>query len=251
MEADYAARIRLAANRVWWTSLDLVFPPRCANCQRAGERLCALCRSQIEYLADPICQYCGYPLDDTPTTGECSQCRRTLFPGNGLRSLAFHSGPLRKAIHAFKYRNSTPLSEILAGLMARRWPAGLPSDAILMPVPLSSDRRRERGFNQAEVLARQLGGYRRIPISIGGLQRVRSTPSQVGLNGAQRRQNVVGAFSADPFQVKNLELILIDDVCTTGATLGACADVLLQAGAAQVWAYTLTRARYEDDDKLP
>ena len=251
MEADYAARIRLVAERVWWTSLDFVFPPRCAHCQRAGERLCALCCSQIEYLADPICEQCGFPLDDTPTTGKCRQCRRTPFPGTGLRSLAFHSGPLRKAVHALKYSKSTSLSETLAGLMARRWPAGLPSNAILMPVPLSLARMRERGFNQAELLARQLGEYRRLPVMADALLRTRATPPQVGLSGDQRRQNVMGAFAVDPLKVKNLDIILIDDVCTTGATLGACAGPLLQSGAAQVWAYTVTRARGDDADKLP
>lgn len=248
MKADFGARVRLLAERVGWCSLDLLFPPRCASCDREGERLCVRCRNEIEYLTGRLCQRCGYPR--AASTPDCEPCRRMPFVGQGLRSLAFHSGTLRKAIHALKYRRNPPLSESCAELMSQGWPESLPADAVLMPVPLSSERMRERGFNQAELLARQLAHKRRLPVESDSLQRHRATRTQVGLNAPQRRDNVAGAFSAEPRRVKALSILLIDDVCTTGATLGACAAALLQSGAKQVWAYTLARARREDADPL-
>ena len=200
-----------------------------------------------------MCNRCGYPHrqdQSAPTTGECDQCRRNPFLGQGLRSLAFHAGPLRGALHTLKYRHNVPLSQALAQLMSQGWPTALPADAVLMPVPLSSERMRERGFNQAEMLARELGAQRNLPVAADVIRRVKHTRSQVGLSGAERIENVASAFAVDSRSVRNLSVIIIDDVCTTGATLGACANALLQREARQVWAYTLTRAYRDDADTL-
>ena len=239
------------AERAVWSSLDLILPPRCENCRRFGERLCALCRDEIEYIADPICGRCGYPASaSAPTTDDCDQCRRRPFNGRGMRSLALHGGPLRRAIHSLKYRHNPPLSEVLAGMMDRRWPSALPRDAVLIPVPLSAERMKERGFNQAELLARHLGARRRRPVLTRALRRVRATQSQVGLTAEDRQSNVRGAFAADQDQARDLCIVLIDDVCTTGATLSACAAALLKMDAREVWAYTLARARFDSADPL-
>lgn len=142
------------------------------------------------------------------------------------------------------------MAEALAGLMAYHWPAELPTEAVLVPVPLSPEREHERGFNQAGVLARHLSHYRRQLYEPGVLRRTRATRSQVGLNAQQRRQNMLGAFTSQSPLVHDRAFILIDDVCTTGATLGACAQALLQNGARSVWAYTLARAPFDDADLL-
>jgi len=195
--------------------------------------------------------HCGYPLpSNTPTSDQCDQCRRIPFAGQGLRSLAWHAGPLRTAIHTLKYKRNPTLAETLAGLMTHAWPAQLPSDAALVPVPLAAERVRQRGFNQAEVLARHLSQVRRLAYLPNALSRIRATPSQVGLNAQERQQNMIGAFAANPRLVQDRAIILIDDVCTTGATLGACAETLLQGGARLVWAYTLARAPFADTEFL-
>ena len=106
------ASLRVIAESALWAGLDLLFPPACQNCRQMGERFCLRCRAQIEYLVGPLCQQCGYP-QLAPTT-ECEQCRRIPFSGQGIRSLAFHSGPLRQAIHGLKYRRNPPLSQTLA-----------------------------------------------------------------------------------------------------------------------------------------
>lgn len=249
LNTDLSARFRLVAERLWWATLDLIFPPRCASCQQVGERLCGRCQTQIAYIAGKVCQYCGYPLKtNTPTSEKCLQCRRIPFQGQGLRSLALHTGPLRDTIHVLKYKRNSALAQSLAYLMAQHWPSDLPANAILTPVPLSSERQRERGFNQAELLARQLGHYQRLPVMTNILHRQKFTRTQVGLTARQRRQNVAGAFIPKAPLILNTPYILIDDVCTTGATLGACAEALLQSGVQQVWAYTLARAPLAEAD---
>jgi ComF family protein len=164
--------------------------------------------------------------------------------------MSWHAGPLRTAIHALKYKHNPTLAETLAGLMAHSWPVEIPADAALVPVPLAAERVRQRGFNQAEVLARHLSQSRQLPYLPNALSRVRATPSQVGLNAQERHQNMVGAFEAVPQLVQDRAIILIDDVCTTGATLSACAEALLQGGAQLVWAYTLARASFADAEFL-
>ncbi|MBI3244072.1 MAG: ComF family protein [Chloroflexi bacterium] len=247
LKIGYTDHLRVIAERAWWASLDLVLPPRCQNCNRAGERLCAQCRAEIEYISEPMCQKCGYP-KHTPTTVQCEQCWRVAFAGNGLRALAFHAGPLRRAVHGLKYKHNPPLSEALARLISPHWPAIFPGDSILIPVPLAPDRLRQRGFNQAELLARHVGAQRGLPVWPAALRRVRATESQVGKTAQARQANMTGAFAAETKTVRGLNFVLIDDVCTTGATLGACAQALLEGGAAQVWAYTLTRARHDSAD---
>lgn len=243
---DTLARLTYSFERASWTLLDLVFPPRCQNCQQLGERLCAVCRAEIEYLKKPVCSYCGYPQHAPTADDRCDQCRRISFGNIRIRSMAFHGGSLRSAIHSLKYRRNPALGETLADLMSRHWLADFPADAMLIPVPLGTGRKQERGFNQAEVLARGLGARWRCPLLLDGLSRGRETRSQVGLNAQERQSNVAGAFVASP-KVKGQAVILVDDVCTTGATLSACAESLLQSGATQVWAYTLARARHDAD----
>lgn len=247
LKIGYADQFKAIAEKVVWASLDLVLPPRCQNCGHPGERLCAKCRAEIEYISEPVCRQCGYPLS-APTAVQCEQCRRVRFLGSGLRSLAFHAGPLRRAVHGLKYRHNPPLSEALAGLMSQRWPPAFPAEAALTPVPLAPGRMRERGFNQAELLARHLAAHRRLPVRVDALRRVRSTQSQVGMTASARQANMEGAFAADPAKARGHIFILIDDVCTTGATLNACVEALLEGGARQVWAYTLTRARHDSAD---
>jgi ComF family protein len=158
-----------------------------------------------------------------------------------VRSAFLFAGPLRNAIHTFKYQGETRLAEPLASAMQATI---RPPDALngIVPVPLHPNHLAERGYNQSALLAEPLALAWGLPMMEAALTRTRQTRRQVGLSLDERRSNVDGAFVADSSQVAGRRLLLIDDVCTTGATLDACAAALLGAGAQAVWGVTLARA---------
>jgi ComF family protein len=167
------------------------------------------------------------------------------------RSYGLYAGNLRKAILHLKFRGREYLGRRLGALLARPWEAlPEPDSALVAPVPLHPSRGRERGFNQAELLARGLvrnlrkeGKLRGLRLVVGSLQCIRATVPQVGLSVSGRRENVSGAFSVGrPEDVRNRTVVVVDDVMTTGATLSACAAALKRAGAARVLALSLARA---------
>ena len=230
-------------------ALDLLFPPRCVACGRFGSLFCASCLAQVEPLLPPMCKRCGRP---TPSGSICSLCRRMPSALDGIRSAAMFEEPLRSAVHHFKYNNARELAAPLASLLRDCWHRlPLPGD-VLLPVPLHERRRRERGYNQAALLARELGQLLDMPVIEEAVQRERQTLPQVGLSARERRENVAGAFHCPEGAMRGRRVVLIDDVCTTGATLGACATALRQDGqAAAVWALTVARARRLDDATPP
>jgi ComF family protein len=167
---------------------------------------------------------------------------------DGIRSVVLFEGGVRQAIHRLKYRNQTVLAKPLAQLMADYWDESpMPAD-LLIPVPLQSARHRQRGYNQADLLARELGRIIDLPVQTTGLQRTRDTKSQMSLSVSDRVQNMREAFVYQPHKRQNgsgvsgKHVLVIDDVCTTGATLEACSVSLKSAGAFDVWGFTLARA---------
>lgn len=220
------------------TLLDLLFPPRCVACQHVGEWFCPACQSQIERIPPPWCQRCGRPLEE----GECRYCRRFDLDIDGLRAMAFFEGVLRDAIHAFKYKKRPQLAACFGALLNDYLAAQpLPADVII-PVPLHSERERTRGYNQAFLIARELALYQKLPMWYNVIKRTRATSPQVELDAAARRENVHDAFAATD-EVAGRRVLLIDDVCTTGATMDACSRALKQRGAKSVWGLALARGR--------
>lgn len=218
--------------------LDLLFPPRCVTCRRVGTWFCAACRAHIEKITPPICDRCGRPL----RSPYCPYCLKTPIQIDGTRAVAFFEGNLRVAIHAFKYHHRTALADDFGAMLydyLLTFP--LPVDTIIA-VPLHADRERARGYNQALLLAHALGARLRLPVWSDVLIRTRATQSQTELDAAQRRENVRNAFAATP-RVNGARVLLIDDVCTTGATMDACGAALYACGAKSVWGLAVARAR--------
>jgi ComF family protein len=160
---------------------------------------------------------------------------------NQIRSVALFDGVLRQAVHRFKYERLSSLAEPFGDMLAAYWLAAQLVADWLIPVPLHPSRERDRGYNQSDLLARQLGQRVGVPVSSRGLRRTRATAVQMTLNAAERRQNVAGAFECVEPRVQAKRVVIIDDVGTTGATLDACAQAVLQAGAAAVMGLTLAR----------
>lgn len=153
------------------------------------------------------------------------------------------AGPLRHAIHHFKYQGRTSLAPDLGNLVSRSiMDAGIPPCAAIVPVPLHPKREAERGFNQAALLAREVSENLHLPVLNNGIARTVDTPPQVGLSREQRLRNVSGAFSVQPGVFRHGGMLLLDDVATTGATLVTCARLLTQEGGAPwIWGAVLAR----------
>jgi ComF family protein len=238
--------LRAGLCRAAWAALDLVVPPRCGGCRRLGQRYCDRCWAETERLTLPVCPRCGCPLAEARAGCWCQPAANAAL--NGVRCAAYNGGPLRKAIHRLKYNGDIGLAAALAPLLEGCWRLhGLRAD-MLVAVPLSAGRLRQRGYNQAGLLAEALGERVGVPRAPGALRRARETPSQVSLNWGERYANVAGAFRADPMLVRGRTVALIDDVCTTGATLAACAAALNAAGAQAVWGVAVARPRRDAGD---
>ncbi len=253
--------------------------PVCEATLGAGRRdpLCGTCWSAITRLGPPWCDRCGAasPISatsderpqriahgDTASTGEgsgasgvpkpsdpspvlavspCAPCRTNPPPYDYARSAALYEGQLREAIHALKFAGRRAIAGPLGDLAAAQCAASLPGgiDA-LIPVPLARERERERGFNQAALLARRIARYLDAPVRSSWLVRTRPTRPQSELSAAERRANVHDAFRASG-RVAGCDVLVVDDILTTGATLDACARALRAAGAGRIGVLTVAR----------
>ena len=251
------------------SAFALTFPAACPVCgqeyaQAGWLGLCEACWQQIQAWSGPVCAGCGLPLaSEQESETLCGVCRRGDYAFDFARSYAVYSEPLRSAILLLKFQRRERLGLSLGKLLARLWwsrkefsGAG---NAVLIPVPLHRTRQRERGFNQAETLARGLVRALRScsndqspEVDRRCLRRIKPTVPQAGLSFRARLENVRGVFEvALPERVKGRVAILLDDVMTTGATLSACASALKRAGAPRVLAITLARATPQFPDVAP
>jgi ComF family protein len=197
--------------------------------------------SQVALITDPVCQHCGTP--STAPGVNCHQCQRNPLKGiDGIRSASFfEDNPIRSAIHFLKYRNHKAVAAILAQILAEAYQRFQLITQVIVPVPLHAARLRERGYNQSELLARQVGYLLNLPVNVT-LQRIRHTKSQMTLGYTDRHSNVAGAFACPTASLTGQNVLLIDDVCTTGSTLDACALALKAGGVTSVWGLTLAKA---------
>ena len=220
--------------------LDFLFPPHCVGCRRVGAWLCAECLSQVPRVEPPFCTRCG---DVVVAGGLCVRCRTSPLQIECIRSVVYSEGVLREAIHQFKYCDLTALVGPLGDLMAAYWVQHpMPVD-VVVPVPLHAARLRERGYNQAALLSREMARRVGLVVHERTLVRQRATVPQVELDARQRKENVHAAFRCSGNDLAGKRVLLVDDVCTTGATLEACAVALHEGGARGVQALTLARAR--------
>ena len=240
----------------WWqpwvdAAAGLLYPSACVCCETAlsgGEYLCVPCGEEARRIEAPFCRRCSLPFEGEFPEGAftCSNCRDQKFAFDCAVSARRHTGVVRDLVQRFKYRGEHFLRRPLSAWLAEAWETDArlqdgPPVAALVPVPLHPQRRRERGFNQAESLCRLLGRHAGLPVW-NALRRVRFTETQTHLARHERLENLRGAFAtARRRPVSGAHLLLVDDVFTTGATVDECARVLRRAGAASVRVLTVAR----------
>lgn len=228
-------------------ALDLLFPQWCIGCGKGGSLICPTCQNTLAIVAPPLCPRCGRPQASGVLCPSCINWQATSASSgqaeiDGIRSLYRFEGTTRKAVHQLKYRNIRALAEPLA-LLLNDYLANhpVPGD-VLAPVPLHPKRLKERGYNQSALLAAELGKLANLPVVDDCLVRQQATPPQARTATVEeRRTNVAEAFTCSNDCLRNRQVILIDDVSTSGATLNACAAALKAGGAAVVWGLTVAR----------
>lgn len=229
--------------------LDSIYPPRCVVCGRAGSAVCSDCLKSMRPPAAPTCAHCGatMPGDDNPAPHLCAECAagRRLAHFDGVRVAAEYAGAARAAVIALKFGGQRRVAERLATLMTVPFWCDIKIADIVIPMPLHGSRQRERGYNQAEVLARAFASQQGLRLRGDLLERTRATEAQTRLSREERRRNVAGAFaltsSAAAATISGKHILLVDDVTTTGSTLDAAAEPLRSAGAASIWGLAFAR----------
>ncbi len=219
--------------------IDLVFPPNCPGCGLLGVNWCNECQAKVEKILPPVCGQCGRPLKTPQSACVCSQTIQYL---DQIRSYAFYQPPLSQAIQQLKYNRNFVLANSLAFYLINMYNEYNLQADLIIPVPLNKKRLRERGFNQAGLLAKHLAETIGLPYVTQALFRTKKTRSQVGLTRQERLENVQNAFLARSPLVRDKNVLIIDDVFTTGATMEACAKALKEGGAKVIVGLSLARA---------
>ncbi|RPJ63192.1 MAG: ComF family protein [Dehalococcoidia bacterium] len=219
--------------------IDLFFPRECIGCGKIDDFICIQCAKKLSRLVPPLCPKCGKP----EASGHlCYECWGKSSNIDNVYSVFVFDGTMRKAVHSLKYHNLRAIAGCLGKYMASYYVANNLNGNILVPVPLHENRVRERGYNQSILLAREISRIVEIPVDAKLIKRTRDCISQARTkNVEERRRNMENAFSPISDMISGMEIILIDDVCTSGATLEACATVLKKAGASRVTGFTLAR----------
>lgn len=220
--------------------LDVIFPPRCLNCRRFGDWICADCWQHIALIATPICYKCsrlsaGFRI--------CDSCRVSY----GVRHLlvcGYWQSPLKQLVYGLKYHHAKPVAKLLSQLLIKTVLPFAEEIDVIVPVPLHRRKLWDRGFNQAELLAQEVSVALQKPL-IFPLRRRRLTRPQFGLTKLERQINLAAAFVLNPAvlpQIVGRNVLLIDDIVTTGATINECSIVLMKNGARTVWGLVLAKA---------
>lgn len=223
----------------FWRAVDYLYPPVCAVCGKSNHRLCPSCLNQIQHVNFAFCAFCGMRVKHSQVL--CSNCSDTPAYFSAVASWGAYGGVLREAIHALKYKTDLGLGDLFADflihlLIDKKWEF----DCVL-PVPLSTERQKERQYNQSVLLSRPIARYFRSAHAMNWLIRTRDTGTQTQRRKIDRNISLEGAFWANPDKLNGRSILLVDDIITTGATINHCSAALLNAGAAKVYAISIAK----------
>ncbi len=240
--------ISIFFTRIFKYLADLLYPPMCHCCEApliglSQNHLCSDCFKRLKFFGDNSCWFCSHPLGKfVARQKECDECHGRERKYTRVVATCEYNDAARSLIHAFKFCNFKPIYLLLSELMIRRFIeeySGISFDYILA-VPLHKNKMAERGYNQSDLLAKELSCRLGLPHSSDLLQRIRNTPSQALLNSQERENNLRGAFEVTK-TITSAKILLIDDVYTTGSTASECACALRKAGASRVYVLVFAR----------
>lgn len=232
--------------------LHILYPKRCPICDRVlytpffaeDYPICDSCRESVEYAAEPVCKKCGKPLTD-PRGEYCADCTRHTHSFTQGKALWVHKGCVKTSIYRLKYSNRREYGKSYAQELARqygRWIRHKDVQAII-PIPLHRKRQRQRGYNQAELIARELGRLLGLPVCAKLLVRSMDTRPQKELDDKERRANLKKAFRVNKDTAGLERVLLVDDIYTTGSTMDGAAEVLKRAGIREIYALSVSIGR--------
>ena len=221
---------------------DWIYPPGCAGCGEPGALLCESCRGNLHPVGEHYCKKCGKPLKKG---SRCHLCRTHDFRFLASRAPYIYDGPAAAMIKSLKYHGNLSLVPVIADLLSDFWQELDWNIDIIIPVPLSEERKAQRGFNQSEMIARAFAKRTGLKADPRALMKIKHTLQQVGLNAEERRENLHGAFAAENVLIRGKRILLMDDVMTTGSTFAECSAVLLDNGARSVNCLSVATASTE------
>jgi len=240
----------MAIHRILSAVADLFWAPACAACDARihpeGARpisslLCPICADSVLICASPMCTRCGLPFGSGAFDHACSECALDPPPFERARAPFAYGGAIAEAVSRFKYGRAPWIAAPLSRLVLAAACLDRPLDAVA-PVPLHPRRLRERGFNQAALIASRVSRGLGLPLDTSSLSRIVDTPPQAGGGREERLRGLAGAFRAEPGRLRGARVLLVDDVITTGATARAASAVLVSAGARSVEVLAVARA---------
>jgi ComF family protein len=236
---------------VWEALLDLIYPPRCIFCTEIipfqEERgICKRCRNTLPFIEGKVCQKCGKPIQDSDHRTTCFDCIKNSHVYDRGWAVFAYEGMVKDAIYRFKYGGHKEYGKYLGKLMAEKIKYQISEEGfdLIIPIPIHKRRKKERGYNQAEELAKSISSELGIPMDPFILARVKETSPQSGLSIVQRQNNIKKAFKIDDtINLHQMKILLIDDIYTTGTTINYCADLLKERGAKKVFFLSLSIGR--------
>ena len=229
--------------------ISILFPKRCPICdgilepEESEDKIHSVCRLKLYPVSGPVCMRCGRPLSN-PGEEYCFDCnKKNAVQGSVMqgKALYLYQGAVKQAMYRFKYSNKREYADFFAEQVLKRYGEWMHQKGIevIIPVPMYPKKKKKRGYNQAEVFARELSRYTGIPMDAGLVCRVKDTTPQKELDDAERRKNLKNAFQIRGNIVQYKQILIVDDIYTTGSTVSAIAEALTKAKACQVYALNI------------
>lgn len=232
--------------------LHILYPKRCPVCDKVVAAspfdreypICNSCRRTVEYVVEPVCKVCGKPISNE--RGEfCGDCRKQKHAFIQGKALWIYKGKVKQSIYRLKYGNRREYGIAYAQELVKRYGGWIKKKQIqaIVPIPLHKKRRRQRGYNQAEIIAEEMGRLLRLPVYKNLLIRCVHTRPQKELNDKERKNNLKKAFKMSENNVQLDHILLVDDIYTTGSTMDGAAAALLEAGVSEVYFVSVSIGR--------